>query len=367
MVACAILLAAVGAGGQSPIPAAPAPAAAQSHEASLVEYRQHLQALMALVKACAQGRNAKACDPAQVGPDDLIPLAEGGKTERRFVGYGWLRALLLKAQDKDAAKPVSKAAGGPAKQRVRARESALPPPPTTAELLRAAEARLAHDFKQAGAALPVAPAYGPERQTMRQVLAGREFRNLNQPSAREAVMEKINGWLNHIFASAARLAPRAAWLGRVIVWGFLLLVGAGLVWGLMRFERKRRARLKSESEAASVGAVPARDWQLWLEDGRKAASARQWREAIHCVYWAVIARLEARRLWPANQARTPREYLALVADEDPRKAGLSALTRSFEHVWYGGEDAAEHDYRSAEDLAAELIGAGMPTRGDTAQ
>lgn len=368
LVACA---AAIGAGlaqAQAPIAAAPVPTAAQSREASLAEYRDHLQSLMALVKACARERNAKACDPAQVGPDDRIPVAQAGKTGRRLVGYGWLRSLLSKAQDQDAAEPVSRVAGKFAKKDAGAQESVLPPPPTTTEMLGAAEARLTHDMKQAGAPPQAQPAYGPERKTMEQVLAGREFRNLNQPSAREAVLEQINDWLNQIFASAARFAPRVAWLGRVIVWGFLLLVGAGLVWGLMQFERRRRTLLKSASEASAAGAVPARDWQLWLEDARRDAAACAWRQAIHSVYWAVIARLEVRRLWPADRARTPREYLALVADDDPRKTGLSALTRSFERVWYGGRDAAEPDYRSAEQLAEELIAGGISsTRGDAAQ
>jgi hypothetical protein len=83
-----------------------------------------------------------------------------------------------------------------------------------------------------------------------------------------------------------------------------------------------------------------------------------WREAIHLVYWAAIARLESRRLWPADRARTPREYLALIAPEDPRRAGLAALTGSFERTWYGGRSAAESDFRRAEAIAASLIEGG---------
>ena len=70
------------------------------------------------------------------------------------------------------------------------------------------------------------------------------------------------------------------------------------------------------------------------------AAKGQWREAIHFLYWASIARLESRRLWPADRARTPREYLALLAGTDPRKTNLTALTRSFERTWYGGRAAA---------------------------
>jgi hypothetical protein len=65
-------------------------------------------------------------------------------------------------------------------------------------------------------------------------------------------------------------------------------------------------------------------------------------------------------LWPADRARTPREYLALVAHEDPRKSGLSQLTSSFERFWYGGRPADEADYKNAESLATSLIGGGAP-------
>ena len=60
-------------------------------------------------------------------------------------------------------------------------------------------------------------------------------------------------------------------------------------------------------------------------------------------------------MWPADRARTPREYLALVAPEDPRQAGLASLTRSFERVWYGGRTAGEGDYKRAEQTATALI------------
>ena len=103
---------------------------------------------------------------------------------------------------------------------------------------------------------------------------------------------------------------------------------------------------------------------MWLEDARRAAASGQWREAIHFLYWAAISRLESKRLWPADRARTPREYLALVAPEDPRRPGLATLTGSFERVWYGGRAAAESDYQRAEQIANALIsGATASTPG----
>jgi hypothetical protein len=350
--AMAATLAAVPSRAAGPIPDLPAPTAGSSHDASLDEYRKHLQDLTTLVEACAKVRDTKTCDPALVGPDDRVPLTANANAERRLVRYGWLRVLLAKAQekDKDAGKPEAKPSGG-----AQSGESALPPPPTTTELLQAAETRLARDLAQTNSATAAAADHAQQREAMKQVLAGRDFRNLGVPTVKNTLLEKLGNWLNKLFESAAQFRARSAWVGRVIVWGFILAVCLGLVWGLVQLERRWRMRPAPERDSFSTGAVSAREWQLWVQDARKAAAAGQWREAIHFLYWAAIARLESRRLWPADRARTPREYLALVAPEDPRRAGLATLTGSFERTWYGGRTAEERDYRSAEELATALI------------
>ena len=70
---------------------------------------------------------------------------------------------------------------------------------------------------------------------------------------------------------------------------------------------------------------------------------------------AQASRLESKRLWPADRARTPREYLALVAPDDARKAGLGSLTQTFERTWYGARPTDETEFRHAEELAGSLI------------
>ena len=202
---------------------------------------------------------------------------------------------------------------------------------------------------------------------MQQVLSGRDFRGLEQTTVRDSVLEKVGDWLNHLIERATRLQSRSAWIGRAIVIGFIAAVCVGLVWALIQLERKWRVRLVPEAQRPAADAASARDWQLWLEDARRAAAARQWREAIHFVYWAAISRLESRRMWPADRARTPREYLALVPGEDPRRDHLSRLTGSFERTWYGGRAAAESDYQAAEQIAKALIaGSGEPAGGGAA-
>ena len=379
--ALAAVLGMLPARAQAPASAATAQPTGNWRDASLAEYRQHLVELNAVVEECAKARDTKTCDPALAGQDDRVPLSSATNAERRLVRYNWLRVLLERAQTKDEVKdknenrdkPAAKVQVNPVigSEQTPDEELTRPPKPTTGQQLQAAEARLTQDMAQADAAAAGAPAaaadYSREREAMKQVLAGRDFRKLEAPTARDAFLEKLAVWLNGLLRSLGKLQTSAAWLGPVLVWGFILGVCVGLVWGLMQLERRWRIRLVPESDGPAAGAASARDWQLWLADARRAAAAGLWREAIHFVYWAAISRLESRRLWPADRARTPREYLALVAPEDPRRAGLATLTGSFERVWYGGRTAAETDYRKAEELAAGLIsgsGAGVvPSEG----
>ena len=411
LAALAALLGAPQTRAEAPAPSPSVQPAGDWRNASLAEYRQHLVDLGAVVDACARARDTKTCDPALVGPDDHVPLSNAPHAERRPVGFTWLRILLLKAQKKDEQqektqspaqdktdkpaqdedqdasdedaqntsdnKSQDKTKDGAVKTPVigvkqdQPDEPARPPKPTTSQLLEAAEARLTNDIAQADAAAATAPAASvnraPQREAMKQVLAGRDFRNLEPPAASDSVWEKVGEWLNRFWASAAKLTNQAAWVGRLLIWGFILAICVGLVWGLIQMERRWRIRLVPDTDAPAPGAASARDWQLWLKDARRSAADGQWREAVHFVYWAAISRLESKRLWPADRARTPREYLALVAAEDPRRAGLATLTGSFERTWYGGRAAAESDYLKAEELASGLISGGGQAGSEAAK
>jgi hypothetical protein len=305
-----------------------------------------------VVDACAKARDKKSCDPGLIGQDDRVPRGSSSNSERRLARYGWLRALLVKAQTRDEAADKTEMETG----RQAAEKSTRPSKPVTSQLLQAAEARLAADTAQAAAAAPALPAHHDnERAVMKQILTERGFRGLEARTARDSALEMLSAWLNRLFQHAAKFQAVVAWAGRLIVYGFILAVCAGLALGLLQLERRGRIRLTPESGSRAAEAVSARIWQLWFKDARRAAADGLWREAIHFVYWAAISGLESKRLWPADRARTPREYLALVAAEDTRKPQLAALTSGFERVWYGGCAAAESDYRKAEELANALI------------
>jgi hypothetical protein len=156
-----------------------------------------------------------------------------------------------------------------------------------------------------------------------------------------------------MIGTLAGLGGKARWLPWLLLG---LLIGGvliALVWSLIQIERRSRIRLIPETSGMD-GAPSAREWQLWLKDAQDAAAGGLWREAIHFLYWAAISRLESRRMWPADRARTPREYLLLLPRTDTRRDHLTTLTRSFERTWYGGRQAALADYETARALAAAL-------------
>ena len=327
------------------------PPSGRWQDASLDDYRNHLVTLESLTQACAGARDLKTCDPTLVGLDDRVPLSTEPGAERRIIRYGWLRVLFSRAEESDEPQPTPKLPLPVPTPK----ESIRPDARSVSQLLQDAKARLSSDLAHIPAqSNGEAPTHATERSTMQQVFAGREFRDLHKAGASDSAFEMLGNWLNRFFENVARLRARSAWVGRLLISGFLLAVGIGLAWGLLQLERRWRVRMVPESEAPAPGAVSARDWQLWLADARMAAAQGLWREAIHCLYWSAISRLESGRLWPADRARTPREYLALMAPDDPRLARLQSLTLTFERIWYGGRQARENEYRNAEELAAAL-------------
>ncbi len=352
---------------------------------TLTEYRSRLEALDRLVASCQQSNTN--CNPESVGPDSTIALGQS----TRPVTFAWLRAVLAEAarpaevaKPPEATKPAPTAPPSPATPR-EAKQSddgngdapvtlvhKLPTPEivlTLPEKLAAARTRLHQDWLWAGgqpdtanassapspatppASIPPTPA---QRQALAAILARREFQHaVAPPSLWDKVLEKLSLWVDKALGALSQAAPKSIWVWRAIEFTVLLVVSLGLVWWLIRLDRQGRLNAISRSHTAAT-APSARDWQLWLQDAQRAASQGAWRDAIHLLYWASVSRLESTGLWPADRARTPREYLALLGEDDSQRPGLLALTRAFERTWYAGQSAAEADFRQAQQLAASL-------------
>ena len=312
-------------------------------DVTAVGYRTHLEELDKLVANCQKLRNSQGCDPAQVGHDDRVQLSSGAVSLQREVRYNWLRDLLSRAGQKAEPAATDSLPLQVAKQK----------PASIDELLTQAQVRLSEDWKQASESVEAKPEHVHERHSLNTILAQKEYRGVSESSARERFVERLENWLADLLSTLERFGSRSPWITfalRALLVGGLFI---GLAWALVRIERRSRIRLVPEPLSVS-GAPSARQWQLWLADAHTMAAQNLWREAIHFLYWASIARLESRRLWPADRARTPREYLELLPATDPRRSDLATLTRSFERTWYGGRDADPSDFKTALKLAAEL-------------
>ncbi len=337
------------------------PPAARSQEISsnagwrdvtVAQYQQHLKDLDALVAACqSQGTAAgatptsfPACDPAKIGPDDRVQGLPATGSQTREVRYDWLRSVLARA---------AKKSGAAQKDIFDAMPRANKKPVSVDALLAAARQRLQEDASQAQSPVEASPDYSSQRKSLSAILSQRAYRGVTEESTMGRLREWFYNLLDKFFSSLVRFGSRAPWIVWLLRILLLVAICTALVWFLLRIERRSRIRLIPDVDPAP-GAPSAREWQLWLRDAQAMAAQGQWREAIHFLYWASIAQLESKRLWPADRARTPREYLALLKGTDPRKPNLTALTRSFERTWYGGRTAQASDFKAALEIAATL-------------
>ncbi len=207
-------------------------------------------------------------------------------------------------------------------------------------LLRARIAALKAD---AQAFQQPSPDVSSSRRALAGILARREFRKVHGPTWLDALKKKLILLLlriiERIFGSSA--FPTVS---RILVW-MLVAVAVMMLAAWIFNTMRRNARL--ETIALESPPVSAKEWTVWMAEAHAAAANSAWREAIHLSYWAGISFLESRGLWKPDRARTPREYLRLLASSGEYVSSLSALTRQFESIWYGGSAAGPDSFSEA--------------------
>ena len=156
--------------------------------------------------------------------------------------------------------------------------------------------------------------------------------------------EKIWRWISNFFERHPIYGNGATDVLHIVVY-----VAVCLAFIMFAIWIKRRLDHPREDFAREI--IPfspsARGWTSWLTDARAAAQQGDWRNAVHLAYWAGISFLEEHGAWKPDRARTPREYLRILGTRKPQYPTLSALTRKFEVIWYGSEDAGSADFNEA--------------------
>jgi hypothetical protein len=191
------------------------------------------------------------------------------------------------------------------------------------------------------------------RKTLAGILARREFKRVHGPTAwdefREKLKELLYKMLRGIFGSSA-----VPIVSEILVWILVAVAIAVLAFWIFKIARQSA---KIEAIPIESSFVAAKSWTVWIEEARAAAEKSSWRDAVHLTYWAGISFLESRGVWAPDKARTPREYLRLLASSSEYRSSLSALTRQFEAIWYGGAAA---DPNSFSEALSHLGGLGCP-------
>jgi hypothetical protein len=185
-----------------------------------------------------------------------------------------------------------------------------------------------------------------------QILAQKEFRSVEEPSALQQKIAKLLFLVSQLLNHATDLLPKSSLYGVVLEWGILVTAAGALMFWLWRTNQQQRLDL-------SVGRSNANElWQKesdnWADRAREEAAKGDWREAVHCLYWSAIVLLEGQKAWRQNRARTPREYVVLLEAGSARRTALQGLTGVFERIWYGLRPAAESDYRQATAMLDQL-------------
>lgn len=283
---------------------------------SATTYVTTLAASRQTVHACAAA--AAACDAARVPARQHVQLTP----DRGYdVSWEWLQDALNGA----------KTASGP--DRLKA--------------MQVADAHLAELAAEADGSHASAPGdFQRARTAANAALARDEFRASAGPGWVERQMAKVQDWILRLFTGMDRIGRRAPWLAPAIEWSCFALALAGLLW-FVRQSLARQALRISLGETAALTGGGEHDSANWARLAEKHAAAQEWREALHCLYWAAIALLEGQRAWRPNATRTPREYLRLLRPDSDAHLALRELTRAFERAWYGHEEVHAGQYDAA--------------------
>lgn len=325
----AVLIAARIAASDLPIASAASAQAAAWQTISRNQFHARTMRLQGLIAACAA--SAAACDGNDVGSDVQVEgVVNGSASNRGFEEHWqWLRSSLDKAKS--------------AQRDVRA------------TLMSAASAQIS-DLARESEAAPdpqEAKAFQRARNRADEVLSQAEFQRASGPTWWERAKAWMADWIKRLFLGVAQVGVAAPWLGTLLEWISFVAAAVGLLFLLLRNITRQRLRV-ALGDATLQRSAWDRDADDWAVRAEQYAASSEWRDAVHCLYWAAIVSLESRRAWRHNPARTPREYVLLLKPGSAQQQSLNRLTQIFERIWYGVRDADAAVYAEARAMYERL-------------
>jgi hypothetical protein len=182
------------------------------------------------------------------------------------------------------------------------------------------------------------------------VLNRSEFREATGPSTWDVIRARINRWILQHIIRLLNLLHISRKTGNAIGWGVLFLAVVLVFYVVYRWLAKSTKAAEFRAEVEPRGS----DTRHWTQEALVAAERGEFREAIHCAYWASIARLEDVRILPRDRARTPRESLRVLDQHPKEQSVLQSVTRSFELIWYGYRPVSEADWAGTKEQLEKM-------------
>jgi hypothetical protein len=196
---------------------------------------------------------------------------------------------------------------------------------------------------------------------LNRILSGREFGAAQAPSQFDILKARIARWISNQIYKILRRLHLGAKAGNALAWiivGIAFLALGYWVWRALSPSTRKR-------EKAEEAQTESNDPREWARDALAAADRGDYREAVHCAYWAAVVHLETLGLLKRDRGRTPRESLGLLEPHPNEQNLLREFTRRFELIWYGYRPASANDWSEARSHL-EKMGCLTPSTAATA-
>jgi hypothetical protein len=175
------------------------------------------------------------------------------------------------------------------------------------------------------------------RDILTSVLAQKRFARARASSWQAELQRRVGRWLTDLWAKTLGRTAGQRTIAQVVAWMASLAAIVVLVVWLVRLSKRRR-----DDQPMSVGPLHGHraPGQVLGLEAAALIRAGQIRDGARVAYRAGVHRLEEEGALRVDEARTPREYVRLLPRVHRRHATLSALTTTFERIWYGSRAAA---------------------------